>query len=198
VKDIDGKYELIILHPSHFLMGGAPVMIKHPVTQEFTEFFIQDNSGFLHQGSPTGPRLPAFSSRGDIDRKIPLNSILVNFAAMVRLRRLVCQNLQWGSGLDREAVHILQAAVALHKLVTWNPGTHPASFEGPIPIQVPDSDQVYDLGDWPFTTGQNGISQSSPSPSGIHSGTQPTHVPVMTSDEFLDWMEQGGFFIMLV
>lgn len=192
MKDISGKYGLIVLHPSHFLMGGAPVVIKHPVTKEFTEFFVQDNPGFLRQGSPTGPRLPAFSSRGDVDRDIPLNPILVNFAAMIWLRRLVRQNPRWGSGLDTEAINILRAAVALHNAIIWNPRSHPSvSVEAPIPVEVPDSDQVYDLSDRPFTPNQSGNSDA-------RSGTQPTFVPVMTSDEFLDLMEQGGFLLCLL
>lgn len=199
MKDISGKYELIILHPSHFLMGGASVEIKHPVTQEFAKFFVsQNNSGFLHEGSPTGPRLPPFSSRGDIDPEVPLNPILVNFAAMVRLRRLIRQNLQWGRGLDQVAVTILQAAVMLHKVVTWNPESHPIFIEAPIPIQVPGSDQVHDLGNWPFSPTKIGPPLPTPSSSGIHPGTQSTHVSAMTPDEFLDLMEQGGFSLHLL
>jgi len=195
MKGTSGKYELIILHPSHFLRGGTSVLIKHPITQEFTRFLVsQNNTGFLHEGSPTGPRLPALFSRGGIDRRVPLNPILVNFAAMVRLRRLVHQNLQWGRGLDQAAVSALQAAVKLHKVVTWNSESDPISIEAPIPIQVPGSDQVYDLGNWPFSPTKIGPPPPTPSPLGIHPGTQSTHVPVRISDEFLDWVEQGNFF----
>ena len=87
MKGLTWKYELIILHPSHLLIGGVPVAIKHPSTHQFVDFFIpQGNSGFLCEGSPAGPHLPALSSQGDTNRLIPLNPILVNFAAMVRLR----------------------------------------------------------------------------------------------------------------
>ena len=136
MKGTSGKYELIIPHPSHFLMGGAPVVIKHPVTQEFANFFVsQNNSGFLHEGSPTGPRLPPFSSRGDINRVVPLNPILVNFAAIVQLRRLVRQNLQWGRGLDPIAISTLKSAILLHKAVICNPNIHPGPhYVAPIPV----------------------------------------------------------------
>ena len=182
-------------------MDGTSVQIKHPVTQELTYFFAPlDNSGFLRQGGPTGPRLPAFSSRGDTDRGVPLNSILVNFVAMVRLRRLVRQDPQWGSELDAKAVSILKAAVQLHKAVIWDPESHPNSIRAPLPIQVPGSDKVYDLGDWPFTPIQSGTLQPGdtlqpgPSSPDAHPGTEPTRVPSMAWDEALDLMEPGSFF----
>ncbi|KAF9643409.1 hypothetical protein BDM02DRAFT_3132452 [Thelephora ganbajun] len=57
-----GEYELIILHPSHFLIGDFYVAIKHPTTKLLIPFYTSSD-GFLHKGSPTGPRLPPFSSR---------------------------------------------------------------------------------------------------------------------------------------
>ena len=128
-------------HPPRPL-DGSSVEIKHPITQEFKRFFIPQKSlGFLREGSPTGPRLPPFSSRGDVDQKVPLNPILVNFAAMVRLSRLIHQSPEWESGLDAEVLSILGEAIRLHKAVIWAPRCHPESVVASIPTGVPGSEQ---------------------------------------------------------
>jgi len=96
------------------------------------------------------------------------------------------------------AISTLKAAILLHKTVIWNPNIHPGPdfLFAPIPIQDPNSDHVYDLDNWPFSPTTTAPPQPTPSSSGVHPGTQSTHVPAMTSDEVLDWMERGGFFIM--
>ena len=116
--------------------------IKHPVTQQFTHLFIPEhNLGFLREGSPSGPRLPAFSSRGEVAREIPLNPILVNFAAMIRLRRLLHKDDRWGSHLSGEARSILKAVVDLHEAVTWDPVDHLHSVGTPTLIHKPGSEE---------------------------------------------------------
>ena len=131
VKDTDDKHELIILHHSHFLINGCPLVVRHPTTERVT-FFYASKDGFLHKGDPTGPRLPPFSSRGAVKRSVPLNPILVNFSADIRLRRLERQTPEWREGLDPEANRILQGVSDLHNAVNWVPGN-------PIPKAPPRS-----------------------------------------------------------
>ena len=119
-KGVSYKYELIILHPSHFLMDNSYVVIKHPSTGHPTAFYAS-NDGFLHEGSPTGPRLPPFGSRGIIDREIPLNPILVSFAAKLRLRRLDHQIPGWRTRLHPEAQEVLAGVDKVHKATVWEP-----------------------------------------------------------------------------
>jgi len=123
-KGTPGKYELIILHPSRILTGGFPVVIKHPATGHLTTFYTSSDGFFhegpLHEGSPTGPRLPAFGSRGG--REVTLNPILVNHAAVIRLRRLERQLPEWRATLDEEAQKILTEVERLHEAVLWKPG----------------------------------------------------------------------------
>jgi len=82
VKGIQGKYELVIIHPSHFLIYDIPMVIKDPVTEEF-KLFCAHPDGHLYEGGPPGLPLPPLHSRGTIERGIPLNPILVNFAAII-------------------------------------------------------------------------------------------------------------------
>jgi hypothetical protein len=131
-KGTTGKYELIILHSPHFLVGGFPIAIKHPTTGH-PALFYTSSDGFLHEGSSTGPRLPPFSSRGDIDRDIPLNPILVNFAAELRLRRLDRQSPGWRENLHSDAQKVLASVKLLRKAVTfnWDPSSPPDLGPGP-------------------------------------------------------------------
>ena len=147
MKGTKGEYELVILQPAHFLYGGFPVIIKHPITQEFAKFYASKyNDGLLHEGSSTGPPLPPFHSRGEINRSIPLNPILVNLAAMNRFDTVIYPG--WGSTLDQHAITVLQEVVKLYKAVLWDPqNSNQKLFEIPNP-QTPPS--TLDIGDWPY------------------------------------------------
>jgi len=143
-KDTPGKYELIILHPKRILPGGFSVVIKHPTTNHLVTFY-PSSDGFLHEGplddrgTPTGPRLPAFSSRGD--RMVKLNPILVNDAAAIRLRRLDRLIPGWRENLHKEAQGILREVHRLREAVLWRPGRSSSrriSTSGSLPLDVPD------------------------------------------------------------
>ena len=102
-------------------MNRWPLVIRHPTTERYTLFYASQD-GFLHEGSPTGPRLPPFSSRGPVERSVPLNPILVNFSADIRLRRLDRVIPEWRNGLDPEANLILHGVSDLYNAVNWEPG----------------------------------------------------------------------------
>ena len=120
------------------------MVIKHPTTDRLTNFY-PSSDGFLregpiHEGSPTGPRLPAFSSRGD--RNVPLNPIFVNDAAAIRLRRLDRRRPGWRETLDEEAQKILVEVETLRKAVIWEPARgslEQISTSGDLPLEAPDS-----------------------------------------------------------
>jgi len=111
----------------YFLPDGSHLEVKHPTTGRFTHFY-NSGDGLLHEGSPAGPPLPSFSSRGDVDRDVPLNPILVNFAAYVRLRRLDRLSPGWKKRLHPEAQVILAAVEDLHAAVVWEPKQHTGNF----------------------------------------------------------------------
>lgn len=95
VKGTKGEYELVILPPTHFLLDNSPVVIKHPITGNFTSFYASEyKDGLLSEGDSTGPPLLPFRSKSkpEVDRKIPLNPILAIVAATPLLRRLIRQN----------------------------------------------------------------------------------------------------------
>ena len=148
MKDTEGKYELVVIHPSHFLIDNFPLVIKHPLTKQFKPFYANERGdGTLREGSPTGPILPPFYSRGKIHREIPLNPILVNWAAMIRFRRLIRQNPMWGSALHPSAVRVLRGVVELHAAVLWDP---PRSCSRQFIINPAGSNLSYDLQAWPY------------------------------------------------
>ena len=122
MEGTDGEYELVILRPDHFLIDNTAVLIKHPVTQDFRCFYASGNKdGHLREGSPTGRHLPPLRSRGRIDRAIPLNPILVNYAAILRLKRLIRQDPSWADRLDQSIIANLRDAVKLYEAVIWTP-----------------------------------------------------------------------------
>lgn len=192
VKGIRGEYELIVLRPDHFLADNFPVLIKHPITQAPTTFYTSENGdGHLHEGNPTGPILPPLCSRGKIDRTVPLNPILVNYAAMIRFRRLIRQDLSWGLTLSDDAAATLREVVKLHEVVNWKPD-QPVARE--LTFNVPGSHPPsrFYLRDWRYLPAPGGAlrpSSSAPGPSqGIETGSAPTVL-----DRALAQMEAGEF-----
>ena len=119
VKDTTNEYEFVILNP-HFLLDGRSLMVKHPTTECFTKFCSSED-GFLREGSRTGPLLPPLRSRFMANRNIPLNPILVNFAARARMRRFDCQSPGWRKDLHPGAQKILTAVDKLYAAVIWRP-----------------------------------------------------------------------------
>ena len=175
-KGTSGKYELIILHPSRILIDGFSVVIRHPTTGHPTAFYPSDGflrEGPLHEGSPTGPRLPAFSSRGS--REVALNPILVNHAAAIRLRRLDRQLPEWRATLHEEAQKILTEVERLREAILWKPGRDPERFStsGKLPLQALDlQSPTHSHQPPPPASGES--AQSSSHPLGAPQGALPT------------------------
>ena len=186
-KGTSGEYELVILRPSHFLVDNFPVVIKHPITQNFTCFYASDSKdGYLCEGSPIGLPLPPFRSRGV--REIPLNPILVNYAANVRLRRLIRGDPAWGSALDSHVIRVLKRVIALHAAVIWDPqGTRKTQ----LLFKAPGSPTVYDLEKWPYdhtstAAAEPGSSSLGAAP-GINAGA------LTLADRYMDLIEARRF-----
>ena len=146
-KDVKGEYELVIIHPSHFLIDNFPVVIKHPVTGRFTYFYASEHKdGTLHEGSPTGPPCYCFIPEAQLNIAPPLNPILVNWATMIQLRCLIHQNPMWGSALAPHVIKILQCVVALHAAVYWDPQQ---SSKEQLTVNVLGSEPC-NTQDWPY------------------------------------------------
>lgn len=153
-KGTRGEYELVVLHPDYFSIHNSGVVIKHPVTQDFQIFYCsQYKDGHLREGSPTGPILPPLCSRGKINRLIPLNPILVNYAAVIRFKCLIRRDSTWKSLLSPYVVEILRGVAELHEAINWKPNqpTAPETTSG-------RTDQ-----DWPYDLALGGAPQPSPS-----------------------------------
>jgi hypothetical protein len=179
VKDTTGEYELIILRPSHFLSGGVLYDHREIADQDFTCFYPSaSKDGFLREGGPTGHPLSPFRSRGD--REIPLNPILVNFAAVVRLRRLIFENPAWGSELDPHVILVLKRVVALHAAVLWDPEeSHKEHFLFKAPQES-------------YHHASTTAAQSSSSPFGAILGIN-TGAPITILERYMDLIEAGSF-----
>ena len=188
-KGTKGEFELVVIRPDHFLIGGFPLVIRHPITNQFACFYTSERQdGLLREGSPTGPRLQPFCSRGNINRDVPLNPILVNFAAVIRLRRVIRQNPSWGSKLDPLVTLLLQRVMLLHEAVLWHPqSSHQAEFI----VDTPDAHRSYDLRHWPFphTSAPQSASSSLTAPDQFIPG----QLPCTVLDRAFARMEAGGF-----
>ena len=152
MEGTNGEYELVILRPDHFLINNAAVLIKHPVTHNLTCYYASESKdGHLREGSPTGPHLPPFRSRGFSDPKVPLNPIFVNYAAIIRFRRLVRQDPSWGSALSPRSIRVLREVMELHAAVIWTPDiSADEQFEFEIEVTGPQSPSVLNLLEWPY------------------------------------------------
>jgi len=151
MEGINGEYELVILRPDHFLIGmNAAMLVKHPITQDLKCFYASGSKdGHLREGSPTGPPLPPFRSRGMTDPEIPLNPILVNYAAIIRFRRLIRQDPSWGSTLSPRSINVLRNVVELHAAVIWTPSVlGDTQFE--IEIAGIHPPLIRNLRGWPY------------------------------------------------
>ena len=181
MEGTNGEYELVILRPDHFLIDNAAVLIKHPVTQDLTCYYASESKdGYLREGSPTGLHLPPFRSRGKIDRAIPLNPILVNYAAILRLKRLIRQDPFWAEGLSQLIVMGLREAVKLYEAVIWTPD---GSRDTQLKIEDSSSRSpfVRNLWGWPYYT------RVAPKPG------RSTVVPTTALDRAFASIEEGSF-----
>ena len=191
MKGTNGEYELIVLHPNHFLIDNTAVLIKHPHTQNFTRFYASRfKDGFLHEGSPTGPPLPPFHSRGKIGHIVPLNPILVNYAAILRLRHLIHQNPSWGSTLSQRAIRVLRNIVSLHGAVIWTPdGSQDSQLKTTVLGSKPPL--VHDLRGWPYHL----VPREAPQPNSSSPGPNPeikTGMPATALDRAFVLLEAGS------
>ena len=190
-KGTRGEYELVVLRPDHFLINNFPVLIGHPITGAPTSFYTsRDNDGHLHEGGPTGPILPPLRSRGGINRTVPLNPILVNYAAMIRFRRLVRQDLRWGSTLSDDAAAILREVVKLHEVINWKPD-QPISPELTFIIPGSHPPSRFDLRNWRYLPALTGALQPSSSAPGPSQGIESS--PPIVLNRALARMEAGDF-----
>ena len=192
VKGTRGEYELVILRPSHFLIGNFPVVIKHPVTQNFTTFYASENrDGSLREGSPTGPPLPPFQSRGEINREIPLNPILVNWAATIRLRRFIRQKCMQESTFAHHVIDVLRNVMRLHAAVIWNPQqSHKMQFTVDVPGLGSRSMQ-----DWPYFPTRDQAMQPGSSSLGPDPGIETRRNTEL--EDALELFEEGGVLLCL-
>ena len=197
VKAARGQYELIVLLPAQFLVQGQPILIKHPTTGIFGLFYANED-GFLHEGSPTGPRLPAFGSRGNADRDVLLNPILVNFAAHIRLRRFERQNPRWRASLNPEAQEILNHVEQLHEAVTKKivPSPKQSSVSVKTPSQAP-SRQSPAYGHQPLPLAPGKPAPSEPAQPGSPSPGQ-GYTQITSWEDALKLIHTGNFLPRLL
>ncbi|KAJ2936070.1 hypothetical protein H1R20_g1022, partial [Candolleomyces eurysporus] len=136
----DVKYELVILHPKHFLPMGAYLPVYQPDGQcDFYQVSPQD--GTLRQAFSTGTasqstseppksqsqRLPPFafdnSKRKEDDR---LNPLLIALAADIKFRRYARQGDL--PQLDEHSQRLMEKTRELVELIYWRPEPAPPRF----------------------------------------------------------------------
>lgn len=168
MKGVQGKYELVILHHSHFLIDNSPVVIKHPLTENFANFYASGLwDGTLCEGSPTGDHLPPFGSRGGDPQSTPLNPILVNWAAHIHLRRCMkWLDEVWMSWLDPHVHLLFERIIKHHALVLWNPNKPPHEDN----IVVVSGSNTFNLEGWRAPEAKPEASQPGPSSQGSTQG----------------------------
>ena len=200
MKDTDGKYELILLHPDKFMRDDFPLVITHPTTQRFTMFYASSD-GLLHEGSTTGPPLPPFCSRGWTKRSVLLNPFLVNFAAHVRMRCLDRQIPGWRDQLHPDAKAILAEVESLQKTVRWSLPDYP-SMPTEVYAEVLPHDLLQVSDHQSFPADDRHISEPVANeiapPDSASLGTPPENrrpgIPTMKWEDAAKLMDRGDFF----
>lgn len=108
--------------------------------------------------------------------------MLVNYAAILRLRPLVRQDPFWGATLSQTTTAVLRDAMKLHRAVIWTPdGSRDTQFKiKDLSSQPP---VFRDLRGWPY------YPRATPEPNpGIDTG-----VPATALDRAFALLEEGSF-----
>jgi hypothetical protein len=99
-KGTYGEYELIILHHSHFLIGGPPVLIRHPVTQTFTFSMLLDTrmasyTKGVPMALPFPHSVPEARSTAKFPSTLALSTGPQRFGCDVSFVKTLCRDPHW-------------------------------------------------------------------------------------------------------
>jgi hypothetical protein len=84
---VDAQYELVVLHPEHFLPKGSDLTVYTEVNGSLSgQSYVIGHDGTLREspGMQDSPRLPTFSFDADRSQSVPPNAFLVLLNAEIK------------------------------------------------------------------------------------------------------------------
>ena len=109
------RFELVVLHPEHFLPQGAPLVVRDPATRSFKPYVVAEDRRLRESSDPESPALPLFS-QDDLERK--MNVFLVVLNADIRFRRYLSQSPP-PENLPEDVRKLMQLTIELADLIHW-------------------------------------------------------------------------------
>ncbi len=120
---VDPEYELIALHPEHFLPPGN-VLVVYSTTFDIKTYVVARDRVLRESSEPSSPRFPPFrhvtQSRNDFNR---LNVFLVALNADIKFRRYfyMTRHNPPTTPLPNNLVDVMNRTIELMKLLYWVP-----------------------------------------------------------------------------
>ncbi len=117
------EFELVALHPEHFLPGSAPLTIcdPDPTVYNSKQYVVAEDRCLRESRDPSSPRLPPFRHDSSTRRGIAqLNVFLVIINAEIKFRRYFRLQAPLVP-LPADAQSLMRRTIELVKLLYWNP-----------------------------------------------------------------------------
>ncbi|KIM84707.1 hypothetical protein PILCRDRAFT_393899 [Piloderma croceum F 1598] len=115
------EYELVALHPEHFLPLGNMLTVYDPGTAIYKHYVVATDRYIRESPHPSSPRLPAFhhvsEDRDPMDR---LNVFLVIINAEIKFRRYFAM-VQPTTPLPVDVINLMHRTINLVDLLYWQP-----------------------------------------------------------------------------
>jgi hypothetical protein len=114
------KYDLILLHPKHFLPNGAPLPIFNQTTNQWVCYTVQD--GELKDSS--GNRLAPFEDPAGATRSQGLNPLFFTINAFLKIES---HETKYTSQFPRHTLQIIDLVKKLYDLIYFLPTPQPGT-----------------------------------------------------------------------
>jgi len=200
---ITPEYELVAIHPEHFLPRGSVFMVYDPSTQTHRHYVAATDRRLRESLDPNSPPLPPFHVSDDhrhpFDR---LNVFLVVLNAEIKFRRYLGMAPP-PIPLPVDVLHLMQRTIDLVDLLYWEPvpkkGSRGAAVvanrlarrrKNPSRDKRPDPETVIE------SPSEESITQETPIPSSSHDLSSPRGIVRYLADVDMETLKAYGRALM--
>jgi len=127
---LNPEFELVVLHPDHFLPDGSPLAVYDFTTQTAKSYVIASDRRLRESRDPNSPRLPPFHhSFEDRNAATSLNIFLVVLNADIKFRRYFeMVAMAPMAPLPNDVLALMKRTMGLVDLLYWTPA--PSKLRG--------------------------------------------------------------------
>lgn len=121
---LDPEYELVALHPEHFIPGGSPLTVYDATTSTYKNYVAASDQCLRESHDPSSPRFPTFRHHSP-SRDYPknLNVFLVIINAEIKFRRYfeMIRLQPAPTPLPNDVLSLMRRTMELVDLIYWKP-----------------------------------------------------------------------------